>query len=105
MTAHTCHAEACTAKVPPKMLMCGKHWGMVPRPLQRAIWATYRRGQEHDKNPSAAYLAVQCLARAFVASDERRHHEASNLTAQAALWCERARERGERLPAGVEVYL
>lgn len=105
MTVHTCHAEGCPAKVPPKMLMCGRHWRMVPRPLQRAIWATYRRGQEQDKNPSAAYMAVQRLACAAVARDERRHREAAHFKVQAAKWCERARERGERLPAGVEVYL
>ncbi len=29
---------------------------MVPIVIQKAIWATYRQGQEIDKNPSDAYL-------------------------------------------------
>lgn len=53
---HTCHAHGCTAEVPPKLLMCLKHWRMVPKALQRAVWATYRSGQEIDKQASREYL-------------------------------------------------
>jgi hypothetical protein len=36
---------------------------MVPRELQRALWATYRPGQERSMTPSAAYLraAASCV--------------------------------------------
>ena len=55
---HTCHATGCNRAVPPKYLMCGKHWAMVPKSQQLEIWRHYRPGQEIDKNPSAAYLGV-----------------------------------------------
>ncbi len=35
------------------------HWFALPKPLRDAIWREYRPGQEHDKKPSARYLAVQ----------------------------------------------
>jgi len=72
MSEHTCHARNCTRAVPPKMFMCLKHWRMVPKPLQQAIWATYRPGQEQDKNPSEAYLHVARQAIDAVASWEAR---------------------------------
>jgi hypothetical protein len=31
---------------------------MLPRRYRDRIWGTYRDGQENDKNPSPAYLAV-----------------------------------------------
>jgi hypothetical protein len=54
--AHECHARDCKRNVPPRMLMCGKHWKMVPRHLQDAVWATYMPGQEITKTPSREYL-------------------------------------------------
>lgn len=56
---HYCHARGCNQTVPPKMLMCLKHWRMVPHALQSRVWATYRPGQEDDKSPSDAYLTAQ----------------------------------------------
>ena len=67
---HLCHAHGCEASVPPRMLMCRKHWGMVPRALQREIWKHFRPGQEIDKSPSAAYRQAQQAAIASVASRE-----------------------------------
>ena len=64
---HTCHAHGCNAEVPPKMFMCKPHWFRLRKPLQKAIWAEYRPGQERDKNPSDRYLAVQQLAVAEMA--------------------------------------
>ncbi len=55
---HYCHAMGCGKHVPPKLLMCLKHWRMVPSDLQRLVWRHYRPGQEIDKRPSEAYLAV-----------------------------------------------
>lgn len=53
---HTCHAKGCRVPVPPRMLMCGRHWRMVPREIKAKVWAHYREGQEIDKKPSRAYL-------------------------------------------------
>lgn len=53
---HTCHAEGCETTVPPKLLMCGRHWRMVPRPVQMLVWNAYVPGQEITKCPTPAYL-------------------------------------------------
>lgn len=55
MSAHHCHARGCTTPCKPEMLMCLKHWRMVPLNLQRAVWAHYRPGQCDDKRPSEAW--------------------------------------------------
>lgn len=52
------------------MLMCPRHWRMVPKPLQRAVWATYVDGQEDRKDPSAAYIEAALAAVAAVAKAE-----------------------------------
>ena len=41
---HCCHAKGCTVAVPPKLLMCLRHWRLVPARLQRDVWATYVPG-------------------------------------------------------------
>ena len=70
---HTCNAHGCPKNVPPRMFMCKRHWTALPKAIQRAIWREYRPGQERDKNPSAAYMAVQQWAigtLAFKPNDE-----------------------------------
>ena len=57
--AHVCHATGCNTKVPPKMLMCRRHWFMVPKPLRDAVWREYRPGQEIRKDPTDEYMDVQ----------------------------------------------
>ena len=61
--AHTCHAAACEAHVPPRMHMCKRHWFMVPKPLRDALWAAYRPGQERRMDPTPEYLlaAARCV--------------------------------------------
>ena len=53
---HQCHARGCEIEVDPALLMCRRHWFMVPPPLRREVWRTYRPGQEDDKLPSDEYL-------------------------------------------------
>jgi hypothetical protein len=67
---HTCHARNCAKEVPPKLLMCLKHWRMVPRDLQRAVWAAYHEGQEITKDPSLEYLRAARAAIQAVAAKE-----------------------------------
>lgn len=57
-TAHHCHAHGCIVAVSPKLLMCRRHWFMVPKPLRNVVWATYRTGQEIDKRPSEEWLVA-----------------------------------------------
>ena len=69
---HKCHALNCPLEVPPKMLMCLRHWRMVPKSLQDRVWATYRRGQEVTKTPSMSYLKAAKDAIRAVAEKEGR---------------------------------
>lgn len=75
---HTCHARGCSAPVKPELLMCFKHWRMVPRAIQRAVWAAYRPGQCDDKRPSKEWHAAANAAIGAVARQEGqplRHEE------------------------------
>jgi protein gp37 len=67
---HTCHARGCTVEVPPRLLMCARHWRLVPRPLQAAVWRHYRAGQENTKDPSRDYLQAAVAAIDAVAARE-----------------------------------
>lgn len=69
---HRCHAVGCVRPVPPEMLMCRTHWRMVPKHLQRGVWAHYRHGQCDDKNPSREWHAAADAAIRFVAQREGR---------------------------------
>src|SRR5215472_12049366 len=69
---HHCHARGCGVPVRPELLMCLRHWRMVPRAIQRAVWATYRSGQCDDKNPSEAWHRAADAAIAYVATCEGR---------------------------------
>ncbi len=73
--SHRCHAEDCKVEVPPKMLMCLRHWRMVPRALQNAIWEHYRAGQEVDKRPTKEYMIVQKCAVLYVGIKEGVYDE------------------------------
>lgn len=70
MSKHHCHAVDCKEVVPPKLHMCLKHWKMVPKAVQDLIWAHYRPGQEIDKKPTVAYLAVAFVSISCVALKE-----------------------------------
>lgn len=65
---HECHAEDCRLACKPEHLMCPRHWKMVPREIQRRVWANYRPGQCDDKRPSEAWLRA---ARAAIAAVKR----------------------------------
>jgi phytoene/squalene synthetase len=70
---HTCHWPNCREEIPPKLLMCLHHWPLLPPPIRHAVWATYRLGQETDKNPSRAYMAAVRAALDWAEQyDERR---------------------------------
>jgi len=71
MSAHVCHARGCSVPVPPRLLMCKRHWFMVPATLRRRVWAAYVPGQEVRKDPTAAYLSVMQEAIDAVAEKER----------------------------------
>lgn len=68
---HHCHATGCLVRVNPEMLMCRRHWFMVPKALRDMVWSTYRR-QCDDMNPSAAYCQAAKAAVTVVAEREGR---------------------------------
>jgi hypothetical protein len=73
MSEHICHAEGCTIAVAPEMLMCRKHWRMVPYRMQRAVWNTYQPGQcDLDPPPSREWLNAAHDAIRTVAIKEGR---------------------------------
>jgi hypothetical protein len=67
---HTCHARLCNTKCLAEYLMCRKHWAMVPRKLQLAVWKHYRKGQCDDKRPSPQWHEAADAAIAAVALKE-----------------------------------
>jgi hypothetical protein len=40
---HAC--PLCPTEVPRNLLMCGRHWGMVPANLRSAVWRAYDHGR------------------------------------------------------------
>lgn len=82
---HRCHARGCTVVVPPEMLMCRSHWFRVPRVIQRAVWAAYRRGQCDDKRPSEAWHRAADAAIGYVATLEDQPVRVKEIEALKAL--------------------
>lgn len=82
---HTCHAVNCKQIVSPAMLMCLRHWKMVPSELQRTIWNLFKPGQEIRKDPSPAYLEA---ARQAVAAVEERERLAGRCIRCLTIWPE-----------------
>ena len=81
---HTCHAVGCDVAVKPELLMCAKHWRLVPRDIQQKVWRHYRPGQCDDKNPSEAWHVAADAAIGYVSIMEGRgvtHAQADALTA------------------------
>lgn len=48
-----CDVSGCSAVVPSHLLLCGKHWRLVPKPLQREVYRTWGRRQREPRNPEA----------------------------------------------------
>ena len=70
---HTCHARGCTKVVKPEMLMCYRHWCMVPRKIQQAVWAGYRVGQcDGSVHPSKEWHGAADAAIGYVAAKDKQ---------------------------------
>jgi hypothetical protein len=70
--AHTCHAVACEKVIVPEMLMCRRHWFMVPYSIRGRVLATYREGQCDDWSITHAYAEAARAAVRAVATKENR---------------------------------
>lgn len=42
---HKCYAAECVYVLPEDLLMCKRHWFLVPRPIRDRVWALFRSGQ------------------------------------------------------------
>jgi len=42
---HKCPGPGCEEQIARSRLMCGPHWGEVPRPLQAEVYAAWDRGR------------------------------------------------------------
>lgn len=50
MSAHHCHAMACQTPCPPRFLMCGFHWRLVPREIAAEVYAHFNPAQCADSD-------------------------------------------------------
>ena len=48
---HNCAAIGCTARIGPRLLMCRRHWMMLPLNLRSAVWEAYRDSRQHTAGP------------------------------------------------------
>jgi hypothetical protein len=70
---HGCQAVGCRDVTRIDLLMCSRHWNLVPLYLQSEVQRTYRRGQARDgHSPSRAWHLAAAKARRCVASWENR---------------------------------
>jgi len=78
---HTCHWPGCQKEIPPALWGCKQHWLTLPQDLRSRIWATYRRGQEITKTPSADYVAAAKAVQEWIARFQQGMvHHASQST-------------------------
>jgi hypothetical protein len=45
-----CPVPGCQKAIAGRMLLCPKHWRLVPKVLQKAVWELYVPGQEADRS-------------------------------------------------------
>ncbi len=66
--SHHCHALGCKAACPPRWLMCGPCWALVPADLQAEVYRTVKMRQKDAINASwAPWWRAQAKAIAHVA--------------------------------------
>ena len=63
---HECPAPVCTERIDADMLMCPRHWRVVPKPLRKAVWVAWRHGAGAG---SPAHRAAMRAAIAAVSRD------------------------------------
>lgn len=86
--SHQCHAAGCQASVPPKLMMCKKHWYMLPMLMRSAIWKHYRPGQEDDKRITKEYSEAAQKAIKYLADLEGRSAEEIRVAGLVYKMCE-----------------
>lgn len=73
---HRCNAIGCTRNVPANLFMCGQHWKMVPRKIQRRIVAAWTTAMP----PSLEWCRAADEAVAHLAASATRKRTVPSLT-------------------------
>lgn len=73
-STHTCHWPGCDKLVPAAMWGCKPHWFKLPIVLRNMIWASYRPGQEVNKNPSDEYVQVANRVQQWIQEHGRQNN-------------------------------
>jgi hypothetical protein len=69
----TCTANHCALTIQPGRLMCIRHWSMLPRDIQRAVWeAHHDHSSRGARLASFEYLSACADAVEFIARSEGR---------------------------------
>jgi hypothetical protein len=82
---HRCPVNGCEAMVPRHRLMCPTCWGLVPKPIQNAVYRAYRaapRSTAHYQAMSAAVEAANNI------SNGQEPHQAANDFTRGRHWKE-----------------
>jgi hypothetical protein len=64
---HVCHAPECHIEIPRSMLMCKKHWVMVPLPIQKRVYKHFRVEQLRNEKPTIDWMWAASDAQTAVA--------------------------------------
>jgi hypothetical protein len=69
---HICHAEGCSLPVNPKLLMCSRHWTMVPTELQVKVRNHFHPDQcKGKRRPSLEWITAAREAINYVREREK----------------------------------
>ncbi|MET4199111.1 hypothetical protein ABIA95_003110 [Bradyrhizobium sp. LA8.1] len=67
--SHECPIEGCKTNVRSNIFMCPRHWRMVPRPLQAAVYESYRTTGRISDNHREAVRVVEKAEQGLKAFD------------------------------------
>jgi len=59
MNSDTHICAVCSVHIKPGLLMCAKHWRLVPKGQQRAVLVTYGHWQRHKGSAADALLLIK----------------------------------------------
>lgn len=80
---HPCRATDCKQLVHDRLLMCRRHWYLVPQELRYEIWRTYKPDEWDDQNLLREYRLAVVRAIETVAIQEGKSTD--NIFSQALL--------------------
>jgi endonuclease I len=61
MPNHLCPIDRCNHSLPQHLLMCSRHWRLVPRQLQQKVYAAWNRGEPRQNYVAIRSEAIRCV--------------------------------------------